>query len=341
MTATTTGTALRQPSRRAWVRACSMAEAVGMTAAASAALAATRLTEGGHAAWLALVVVVAGGLVEGTALGVLQAHALRPWLDARRRRRWAAATVLVAGVGWAAASAPATLADPGGATSSQPDWSVVVLGAAALGVLMGVVLGTAQAWALRGAVPHPWRWVAGSAVGWAPAMAVIFVGATAPSDPLTLSGSALLGATTGVLAGLVLGLVTGWFLPSLTGTAASGRAVLAVLGSPAHRLLSGSLLGLRVTGARTGRRHELPVQYVEGPRGLVVVPGRPERKRWWRNLAARPEVDVLVDGAWHAGYAVVLGPDDPRYAPARMTYFGRFPKARLPATQPVVLVAVR
>jgi deazaflavin-dependent oxidoreductase (nitroreductase family) len=342
MTTTTTGTALRQPSRRAWVRACSVAEAVGMTAAASAALVATRLTDGGHAAWLALAVVVAGGLVEGTALGVLQAHALRPWLDARRRRRWAAATVLVAGVGWAAASAPASLADPGGAASAQqPGWVPVLLGAAGLGVLMGAVLGAAQAWALRGAVSHPWRWVTGSAAGWAPAMAVVFVGATAPSHTLSLGASALLGAATGVLAGLVLGLVTGWFLPSLTGTPASGRAVLAVLGSPAHRALSGALLGLRVTGARTGRRLELPVQYAAGPRGLVVVPGRPERKRWWRNLHAHPEVDVLAEGAWRPADAFVLRPDDRGYVPARMTYLSRFPNAQLSPGQPVVLVAVR
>ncbi len=339
-TATTTGSALRQPSLPGWVRACSVAEAIGMTAAATAALVATRLVDGGHPAWLALGVVVAGGLVEGTALGVLQGGALRPWLDARRRRRWATATVLVAGVGWAAASAPATLADPGGA-ASEPPWTVVLAGAAALGVAMGAVLGAAQAWALRGAVSHPWRWVAASAVGWAPAMTVIFAGATAPSSTLSLPASVVLGATTGALAGLLLGLVTGWFLPSLTGTAASGRVVLAVLASPAHRVLPRSLIGLRMTGARTGRRLELPVQYAAGTRGLVVVPGRPDRKRWWRNLISVPEVEVLRDGTWQRADAVVLGPGDAGYAPARMAYLGRFPDAPLAAGQPVVILAVR
>ncbi len=341
MATTATGTALQQPSRRDWLRACTVAEAVGMTAAASAALVATRLTDAGQAAWLALAAVVAGGLVEGTALGLLQARALRPWLDARRRRRWAAATIAVAGVGWAAASAPAALADPGGAAGDQqPSWSVVLPGAAGLGLLMGAALGAAQVWALRGAVPHPWRWVGASAAGWAPAMAVVFAGATAPSDPLSLSASVALGVTTGVLAGLALGAVTGWFLPSLTGLSASGRIVLHLLGSPAHGLLSGSVVGLRVTGARTGRRHELPVKYAAGPRGLVVVPGRPELKHWWRNVAAHAEVDVLRDGRWQPADAVVLGPDDPRYAAARMTYLARYPRASLPAAQPVVLVAV-
>jgi deazaflavin-dependent oxidoreductase (nitroreductase family) len=116
---------------------------------------------------------------------------------------------------------------------------------------------------------------------------------------------------------------------------------LAVLGSGAHGLLSRSVVGLRVTGARTGRRHELPVQYAVGPRGLVVVPGRPERKRWWRNLTAHPDLDVLLDGRWQSADAAVLGPDDPRYAAARMTYLGRYPRASLVPAQPVVLVAVR
>ena len=61
-----------------WVVACLVAETVGMTAAATAARVGQDLSEGdGNAGrWLALAVVVAGGLVEGVALGVLQGRAL-------------------------------------------------------------------------------------------------------------------------------------------------------------------------------------------------------------------------------------------------------------------------
>ena len=41
--------------------------------------------------------------------------------------------------------------------------------------------------------------------------------------------------------------------------------VLAVLRSPAHRLLSGMAVELRYTGRRSGRRYVLPVQYAAGP----------------------------------------------------------------------------
>ena len=58
---------------------------------------------------------------------------------------------------------------------------LVVAGAAGLGLVMGTVLGVAQAAALRGAVPHPRRWVAANAAAWPLAMVVIFLGATTPS----------------------------------------------------------------------------------------------------------------------------------------------------------------
>ena len=66
-----------------------------MTAAASASRSATALTDHGipHATALGLLVIVLGGLVEGTALGWLQAQALGTVLDRRGRRRWAVATV--------------------------------------------------------------------------------------------------------------------------------------------------------------------------------------------------------------------------------------------------------
>ena len=77
--------------------ACAAAEAIGMTAAAGAARSATALTDHGvpHATAWGLLVIVLGGLVEGTALGWLQAQALGTVLGPRRapatglsRRSW-------------------------------------------------------------------------------------------------------------------------------------------------------------------------------------------------------------------------------------------------------------
>ena len=132
-----------------WVVACTVAETVGMTAAAAAARAADAL----DVRPVALAVVVAGGLVEGTALGLAQSGVLAARLPALRRGAFTWATVLVAGLGWAAASAPAVLwGDDSGAA---PPLLVVLLGAAGIGLVMGPVLGGAQALALPGGGPGP------------------------------------------------------------------------------------------------------------------------------------------------------------------------------------------
>ena len=187
--------------------ACALAETLGMAAAAAAARGADTLA----APLAALGVVVAGGLVEGTALGLGQAWVLTSRLPRLRRRTYLAATVLVAGLGWAAASAPAVLStDDSGA---PPPLLLVLLGAAGIGLVMGPVLGGAQALALRGAARAPGRWVLANTLAWPPAMVVIFVGATTPSPSWSTAAVVLLGALTGTVAGTVLGLVTRPFLP--------------------------------------------------------------------------------------------------------------------------------
>jgi deazaflavin-dependent oxidoreductase (nitroreductase family) len=310
-------------------------------AAASAKLSQAMVGEphGTREVVTVLTVVVAGGLVEGTALGVAQSAGLREWLPDRARRVWVAVTVAVAGLGWAGASLPGTLA--GGDSSGQPPWLLVIAGALGLGAVMGVVLGAAQVPVLRGHVAHPWRWVAANAAAWPAAMAAIFVGATAPSADWPAPAVVVLGTGTGLVAGALLGVVSGWFLPSLTGRPAHDRAVVGLLGSPVRRVLGRSLLVLRVTGTVTGRVYDLPVSFAADPDGLVVAPGRPETKRWWRNLRREARVRVLVDGAWHEADAVVVTPRGSAYVAARSTYVRRFPQAKLTTDQPLVRIRLR
>lgn len=332
--------ATRVPSASGWALRCAAAEAIGMAAAAGAA----KLSQGvvGEPATrpeaiAALSLIVAGGLVEGTALGTLQAGGLRRWIPRLRRGRWVAVTVAVAGLGWAAASAPAVLGGTGDGTT--PRWPVVVGGAALLGAAMGAVLGWAQAAVLRPHVRFPWRWVGANAMAWAPAMAVIVLGATAPAADWPLLAVVALGALTGAAAGAVLGLVSGWFLPSLSGPPPHNRLVIAALGSPPHRLLDRFVVVLGIRGTITGRRFELPVTYAPARSALVVVPGRPETKRWWRNLREPSPVDVLEHGMWRPAIGVVLRPDDPGYDAAVAAYRARWPRARVPSGGPVVRIA--
>ena len=161
---------------------------------------------------------------------MLQARALGDVLGPTGRHRWTAVTILVAGLGWAAASAPAALSgDDGGAT---PSLLWVLPGAALLGAVMGVALGAAQAWALRHRVRHPWRWIAGSAAGWTAAMPVIFLGATGVGATWPWWIVVPIGTLTGLAAGLALGIVSGPFLDTLDGPAWHHRLVLGMLSTP-------------------------------------------------------------------------------------------------------------
>jgi hypothetical protein len=222
--------AVRPLSLIRWTALCAAAEAIGMTAAAAAAKTSQALVNEpgtGRGAALALSLVVGGGLVEGITLGGLQAAGLGRMLPELNRRRWLLVTVAVAGVGWAAASAPAALSgDEGGAA---PPLLLILGGALLLGAAMGAALGSAQATVLRPHVRHPWRWAGASMAAWAPAMAVIFLGAGAPEADWPLPTVVALGTVTGLAAGTVLGLVSGWFLPSLDGPSAHNRLVVSLL----------------------------------------------------------------------------------------------------------------
>ncbi len=311
-----------------------------MTASAGAARAAQSLGDRSGvlgSAWTGLGVLVAGGLVEGVALGSAQAWPLGRWLPLLRRGRYVFATVLVAGLGWAAASAPATLSNDDG--GSAPPLALVLAGAAGLGLVMGPVLGAAQALALRGAVAHPWRWVGANAAAWPLAMCLIFLGASAPEADWPLGRVLLVGLGTGAAAGAALGLVSGWFLPSLTGAPVQNRVVLGMLESFWHGRLDRGLVGLEVHGRRTGRSYRFPVQYAADADGLVVVPGHAERKSWWTNVRgpATP-VEVLWRGVWVPGLAELLRPGDPGYAEALDTYCLRRRRVRLPEGQVVVRI---
>lgn len=325
-------------SYRRWIVACAVAETIGMGASAAAARVGQDVADGPDtgARWLALAVVVAGGLVEGTALGVLQGDVLATRWPRLSQLRFALLTVLVAGVGWAAASAPGVLSgDSGG---DGPPVLLMVLGGLGLGVVMGPVLGAAQALALRDAVAHPWRWVAASTAAWPPAMAVIFTGASTAGADWSTPVVTAYGAATGAVAGTVLGLVTALWMRSLDGQPLVNRAALTMV---AHRRLGlhRKLVGLGITGRRSGEVIQFPVQYAEHDTGLVVVPGHPEHKTWWHNFTSSDTSVWVLDGSgWHPAVGRLLLHGDDGHAAALAAYRRRWTRSEVPSEQPVVVL---
>ena len=177
-------------------------------------------------------------------------------------------------------------------------------------------------------------------------MAVIFTGAGFPGAGWSLPSLLVLGAVTGITAGLVIGAVTGLFLHALDDTAPraaslGNRIVLFVLRSPAHRLLSGSLVELRYVGARSGRRFALPAQYARTGDRLVLYPGHAEHKVWWRNFRTSAEVEVVLAGGVRPGVGRLLARDDPERTSALSEYRRRWPRVAVPVDAPLVDVRLR
>jgi hypothetical protein len=116
--------------------------------------------------------------------------------------------------------------------------------------------------------------------------------------------------------------------------------VLAVLRSPAHRLLSGTAIELRYTGRRSGRRYLLPVQYAREGNRLVVVPQGAETKTWWRNFLTPQPVSVRLASRLRDGIATVVQPGDPAWEEDRRLYESRWRRLAGRVAGPVVEITL-
>jgi deazaflavin-dependent oxidoreductase (nitroreductase family) len=115
--------------------------------------------------------------------------------------------------------------------------------------------------------------------------------------------------------------------------------VRTLLRSPAHRLLSRSLLLLAYTGRRSGVRRELPAMYAGLGDRFVVVAGQPETKTWWRNFTGdvRP-VTVTVAGRRGSCLARLLEPRTAEHQQALDTYRKRYPRVPVEDGTPVLVL---
>jgi F420H(2)-dependent quinone reductase len=103
--------------------------------------------------------------------------------------------------------------------------------------------------------------------------------------------------------------------------------VRTILCSPVHSLLSGSLALLTYTGRKSGRRHSLPVMYLERNGELVVFAGQPRDKRWWRNFRPVAPVSVVLRRHSFEGRAEAILDDDAAIGMGRAAYAAKFPQA--------------
>jgi hypothetical protein len=116
--------------------------------------------------------------------------------------------------------------------------------------------------------------------------------------------------------------------------------VLALLRSPAHRLLSGLVIELRYTGRRSGHGYVLPVQYARAGDRLILWPQDAQRTTWWRNFLTPQPVAVRLAGELHRGTALTLDRNDSAWGEARRSYTSRWPRVARRVTGPLVEVSL-
>lgn len=97
-----------------------------------------------------------------------------------------------------------------------------------------------------------------------------------------------------------------------------------ILRSRLHGLASSSNLLIAYRGRRTGLRYELPVRYAATERGYVVLVGRPEAKRWWRNFRQPWPLTVIVRGQSIRATGHIVEGTEVEALPLAAAYFSRF-----------------
>ena len=206
---------------RRWVLANGWSEGIGLGATGVLGWWVMRLTGEPSSVvavlGTALLAVTSGVLFEGLLVGSAQAHVLRARDPGFLSGHWIFATAIGAGVAWLLGMIPSTamaLAGPA-AAGTPPAWlggPVQYLLAAAMGLVLGPILGIPQVVVLRRYTPRAIRWVPANALAWAGGMPVVFLGAGAvPNETSAAIAIVILGLTC-FAAGIVVGAVHGLFL---------------------------------------------------------------------------------------------------------------------------------
>lgn len=123
--------------------------------------------------------IVTGG-IEATIVGLAQWRAMKPWLPEIKRHSWWLATFIGALIAYVLGYLPSTIMglqeEANQTTAVEPDQWVILLLAAGLGLVGGLVLSLFQMRELRRHVPEAWKWLPANMLGWMFGMPLIFWG---------------------------------------------------------------------------------------------------------------------------------------------------------------------
>jgi hypothetical protein len=167
---------------------------------------------GASATLAAAAIMIMAGTIEGIIVGVAQWLVLRRPFPRLRWQAWLLASAVGACVAWALGMIPSTLISltADSAAASPPDVSDALMYslAAAMGAVLGPILGVPQWLALRQHAQRAIWWVPANAAAWALGMPVVFIGAGS-APPGGLFGLVVTALLTAMVAGGVVGAIHG------------------------------------------------------------------------------------------------------------------------------------
>jgi hypothetical protein len=189
----------------------------GLAAAIGAAVGGHLASASGMSAvLLAIGLVVAVGLVEGSAVGAAQWLVLRSHLERLGPSSWVSATVagaiLAWGAGMAMGSVGSQLVGKGEVGGSALMW---IAGPLVIGAVAGTLLASVQWWLLRRVGYRASWWIPAHAIGWGGGMLIAFAGISAVPDDAAPVTWVIAGGGIGLTMGLVAAMVSGLALVAL------------------------------------------------------------------------------------------------------------------------------
>ena len=169
---------------------------------------------------LSFVFAVVSGAIEATFVGLAQWWAMHPWFPTIERFAWWRGTMVGAFIAYVLGYLPSTIMSMGEATASsapvaEPAQWIVLLLAAGMGAVGGVVLSFAQWLVMRGKVKRAGLWIPANMLAWTFGMPLIFWGIDMAFKMSVVWQSVMLMAVTLFITGGIVGGIHGLFLVRL------------------------------------------------------------------------------------------------------------------------------
>ena len=163
---------------------------------------------------LVLGVMLIAGLFEGSSIAWFQWSVLRRKFTSMLFKNWWKYTVTVALLGWFFGSLPSLFFVNGNNPSNvtEPSMLLIILIAIAGGAVAGLLFGWFQGLELKRHTSNWKLWIPANSLAWAVALAVIFYAATWPDANTPVFQIIISAVIGGCVAGLSLGMLTGFFL---------------------------------------------------------------------------------------------------------------------------------